>query len=148
MFILSFTAGPSHIVITSCFKKLIDCRFIWHSVIVIVFQGENTLHKKLSQISWKYSYYGSIFRIFMLNFCKTILHIVHLTLRTSCHGDSSLFSIFTQVLTVYWIFGKICQRWIRNKSNFWKQIGAVIAERKIGFWGSNIWLPDMMELLT
>ena len=47
LFILSFNAGPSHIVITfapilfaSCFKKVIDCRFIWHSVIVILFSSE------------------------------------------------------------------------------------------------------------
>ena len=60
--------------IASCFKKIIDCRFIWHSVITIVFPSENTLHQKVSRTSWKYSYYSSIFRILMLNFCTTILH--------------------------------------------------------------------------
>ena len=52
-FILSFTAGPSHIFITftpilfaGCFKKLIDYRFIWHSVIVIVFPSEKHITSK------------------------------------------------------------------------------------------------------
>ena len=61
LFILSFTAKPSHLVITfapilfaSRFKKIIDCRFIWHSVIIIIFQVKNTLHQKVSRINWKY----------------------------------------------------------------------------------------------
>ena len=47
LFIFSFTARPSHNVITfapillaGCLKKPIDCWFIWHSVIIIVFPSE------------------------------------------------------------------------------------------------------------
>ena len=41
-------------LIASRFKKIIDFWFICHSVIVIVFQVNNTLHQKVSQIPWKY----------------------------------------------------------------------------------------------
>ena len=60
------------------------------------------------------------------------MYIVHLTLRTSCHGIPYFFCIFTQVLTFYWLFWKIWPSWIRNKSNFWKEkkIGEVMTERK------------------
>ena len=37
--------------------------------------------------------------------------------------------MFTQILTFYWLFGKIWPSWIRNKSNFWKKIGEVMKER-------------------
>ena len=52
--------------------------------------------------------------------------------RTSFHGKPYLFRIFTQVLTVYWLFGKIWPIWIRNKSYFWKKVffGEVMTERK------------------
>ena len=48
--------------------------------------------------------------------------VVHLTVRTSCHGKPYFFRIFTQVLTFYWLFGKIWPSWIRNKSYFWKKV--------------------------
>ena len=76
------------------------------------------------------------------------MYIVHLTLRTSCHGIPYFFRIFTQVITFYWLVGNIWPRWIRNKSNFWIFFGWVWRKEKIGFWGSNICLPDMMGLLT
>ena len=52
--------------------------------------------------------------------------------RTSCHGKPYCFRIFTQVLTVYWLFGKIWPIWIRNKSYFWKKVffGDVMTEWK------------------
>ena len=48
--------------------------------------------------------------------------IMHLILRTSCHKIPYFFRIFTQVLTFYWLFGKIWPIWIRNKSYFWKKM--------------------------
>ena len=64
----------AQILFASCFKKLIDCWFIWNSVNVIVFQVKNSLHQKVNRISWKISILRFNFRILMLNFCKTILH--------------------------------------------------------------------------
>ena len=57
---------------------------------------------------------------------------MHLTVRTSCHGKPYFFRIFTQVLTFYWLFGKIWPSRIRNKSYFWKKVffGEVMTERK------------------
>ena len=60
------------------------------------------------------------------------MYIVYLTLRTSCHEIPYFFRIFTQVLTFYWLFGKIRPSPIRNKSNFRKKVffDEVMTERK------------------
>ena len=56
-FTLSFTAGPitfAPILCDGCFKKSIDCWFICHSFIIVIFQVKNTLHQKVSRIYCKY----------------------------------------------------------------------------------------------
>ena len=74
--------------------------------------------------------------------------ITDLKLGTVRHSLISYNAFLHQILTFYWPFGNIWPSCFINKSNFSKKLVKLWEKEIIGPWGTNIWLPEMMGLLT